>query len=150
MKESIIKLAMKVYKNKYPIIGATAIITNSKKQVLLAKRTKNHVTYPNYWNLPGGIIEFGEEVEHALKREVKEEIGVDIKIGKFIGHYYRTLPNPLSPWHTMSLPFHCKILRGTPKPKDETTEVKWFTKNQIKKMKLAYTHKQILKDEGLA
>ena len=52
-------------------------------------------------------------------------------------------------YQTITLPFHAKISKGTPKPLDETTEVKWINPKDLKKMKLAYNHKEILKDEKI-
>jgi hypothetical protein len=44
---------------------------------------------------------------------------------------------------------YAKIISKTPKPKDETSEIRWVKPSEIKKMKLAYNHKQILEREGL-
>jgi 8-oxo-dGTP pyrophosphatase MutT (NUDIX family) len=55
------------------------ILVNSKAQVLLQLRSKDDYLYPNYWTLPGGRVEEGESVENALLREVKEELGLDIR-----------------------------------------------------------------------
>jgi hypothetical protein len=49
----------------------------------------------------------------------------------------------------VDIPFYGKIIKGIPKAKDETKEIKWFKLSEIKNMKLAYSHKEILKGEGL-
>jgi len=150
MKHELIKTIMKICKHQFPLIGATAIITNNKKQVLLSKRKNHGLFYPGYWNLPGGLIELNEKVTQGLKREVKEEIGVQIKITKYTGKYYeKVIEKKKKIYETITLPFYAKITKGTPKPLDETTEVKWFNPKEIKKMKLAYNHKEILKDEKI-
>ncbi len=149
MKHELIKTMMKICKHNFPLVGATAIILNSKKQVLLSKRKKIGLFYPGYWNLPGGLIELGETPEKALEREVKEEIGVKIKVLKYTGKVYQDVIKKEKVYETITLPYYAKIIKGTPKPLDETTEVKWFNPKEIKKMKLAYNHKQILKDEKI-
>ena len=55
------------------------------KSILLTKRTRN--PYKGYWHLPGSMIHKDESMINAAKRSAKEELGVDIKIEKFLGVY---------------------------------------------------------------
>ncbi|GBE20238.1 MAG TPA: NUDIX hydrolase [Candidatus Pacearchaeota archaeon] len=145
---TFINLLAKVFKHKYVMAGAPAIIINSDKRILLGKRDGKIGIYPNLWGLPGGMIEYGEDIGKAIKRELKEELGVDSGIIKKSNNIYENLPNKECNIHTIDIPYYCKI-KGIPKPRDETSEVKWFEPSEIKKMKLAYSHKAILKGEGL-
>lgn len=131
------------------IVGVPVIIQNSKKEILLGKRKKSISFYPNTWGLPGGLTIQGEKIKNAAIREVKEEMGIDIKIIKQSKNIYEVLPTKESPVHTINIPFYAKIIKGIPSPKDETQKVKWFKPSEIKQMNLAYTHKDILKKEGL-
>lgn len=58
-------------------IGAMVIITNDARQVLMVKH-RFHPTYP--WGLPGGVVEHNEEPQITVRREVKEELGLDVRI----------------------------------------------------------------------
>ena len=144
----LINLALKWFKQKYVIAGVPVIIQNSKKEILLGKRS-NQIFYPNMWGLPGGMVEHGEPLKEAAKREIKEEMGIDIEIIKKSPNIYEDFPKKECNLHLVDIPFYAKIIKGTPKPKDETKEVKWFKPEQIKKLKLAYNHNQILKGERL-
>jgi 8-oxo-dGTP diphosphatase len=93
------------------------------------------------------MVEYGERMEDAAKREVAEEIGIKIKIIKQL-NAYDGLPSKDCKLHFVDVPYLGKIISGTPKPKDETSEVKWFKPQEIKKIKLAYNHKEILEKEG--
>ena len=62
-----------------------AIITNDQKDILLAKRHEPEAKHAHdKWEFIGGGIEFGEELEDAVKREVKEEAGVEVKIVRLL------------------------------------------------------------------
>lgn len=65
--------------NKKTIIIASAILTNSKSEVLLLKRAGINKSYKGHWQLPEGKIEFGEQPEEALKRELMEELGIEVQ-----------------------------------------------------------------------
>jgi len=61
-----------------PTVGA--LIVNKDGKILLAR---SHKWFDKY-TLPGGHIEIGETMEAALKREVKEEVGLDVEVGEFL------------------------------------------------------------------
>jgi mutator protein MutT len=61
-----------------PTQAVKAIITNNQEEILLLKRTHRKKDTVN-WDLPGGLVEAGEEPLVALEREVQEELGATIK-----------------------------------------------------------------------
>lgn len=131
------------------IVGTPVIIQNKKGEILLGKRGKIVMGYSGYWGLPGGLTIQGEKIKDSATREVFEEMGVKIKITKESKNFYEILPTKNNPLHSLNVVFYGKITKGIPKPKDETTEVRWFKSSEIKKINLAYNHKDILKKEGL-
>jgi 8-oxo-dGTP pyrophosphatase MutT (NUDIX family) len=116
----------------YKVINA-AIIFNSDKRFLLAKRSMKDDILPGYWGIPGGKVESKGNIpnilEHELKREIKEEVGVEIKNLKYIESH-------LNESGKLNICFACEISKGEPKPLDETEEVGWFTLEQAEKMQL--------------
>lgn len=134
---------------KYVYVGVPVIIQNSKGEILLGKRGRDVIYYPGYWGLPGGMPDYGEKLEDTAKREVKEELGVDVEIIKKSNNLYENKPNKECKSHNVDVIFYAKIINGNPKANDETLEVRWFKPSEIRKMKLAYGHSSILKGEGL-
>lgn len=147
MSKGIMRLGMKLLFNKRVVPGVPAIIRNSKGEILLGKRDAGMANYPNFWGLPGGLMEYGETIEQAIKRELKEELGVDSKVIKY-AKPIMNLPTKEFQHHYLDVPVYCKIF-GEPKPKDETSEVRWFKPKEIKNMKLAYNHIKILEEERI-
>lgn len=67
---------------------ATIIFEDGKGNILMYLRdNKNIIPFPNCWDLFGGYIEDGETPEVALKREIKEELGIVLKDFKFFKDY---------------------------------------------------------------
>ena len=130
-------------------VGATCLLVDDAGRILLMKRSKKCATYPDYWGLVGGFIDFGETPVQAAIREAKEEIGVTIDVERFCGRYYLS-PHP-NYKIVIALPHYCHITSGTPYPAqpEECSDVRWFTPEEVRKKELAYDHKEILEGEGL-
>lgn len=60
-------------------VVATLVLYNDKKQILLQHRSEDAPRWPGYWALFGGGVEGNETVEEALRRELLEEIGYEVK-----------------------------------------------------------------------
>jgi len=83
------------------------------------------VFYEGYWGLPGGLVNYGEKIEDAVKREVKEELGVEAASIRRASNIYERFPNKECKIHGVDIPHYCKI-NQQPQPKDETKEIRWF------------------------
>lgn len=66
---------------KYQKVSVTAFVHKDGK-VLVLKRSERETFLPGFFELPGGKVEFGEDPSDALKREMKEEVSLDIEIQK--------------------------------------------------------------------
>ena len=64
-------------------------IINDKDEILLLKRRKE--PYVGIWALPGGSIEFGEHLEEAIEREIKEETNIDVRFVSLKGIVHEIL-----------------------------------------------------------
>lgn len=75
-------LRSRVGHEKVILVFAGGCMFNERGEVLLQRRGDS-----NKWGFPGGAIELGETPKMAAIREAKEETGLDVAIGKFIGIY---------------------------------------------------------------
>lgn len=78
------------------------------------------------WELPGGHVEAGEDHAEALRREIAEEVHVDVEVGDRIGTYVRTGFRP----HTVRV-HRCRYRSGTASPSPEAHRVRWFPENAL-------------------
>ncbi|GAX87059.1 8-oxo-dGTP diphosphatase [Lebetimonas natsushimae] len=119
--------------------GIVKIFAPEFKGIVLIKR-KNP---PLGFALPGGFVDYGENVENALKREMKEEINLDVKIEKLLGVYSN--PNRDPRMHTASAVFVCSA-NALPKAGDDAKETFVFKLEDIPFKELVFDHSTILKD----
>jgi mutator protein MutT len=70
-------------------VAVFALIFNNKDQILFVdhiKTEKKNEDYADMWSMPGGTIEFGETSIETLKREIKEELGIEIYNEEYISY----------------------------------------------------------------
>jgi 8-oxo-dGTP diphosphatase len=123
-----------------PKVTCGAII-RQKDNVLLTKR--NIEPFKDYWCLPGGHVEENEKVIDAIKRETKEETGLDFKPVFF--SYYDEIISKIK-WHAVVLIFTGDAAGEIKREEKEVKEIRWFSKREIENIKLAFNRKKILKD----
>ena len=119
--------------------GIIKIFNPTFKGIVLIKR-KNP---PLGFALPGGFVDYGERVEEALKREMKEETNLDVKIQKLQGIY--SDPNRDPRLHTTSAVFVCEAYE-MPKAGDDAKEAIVIKLEEIPWDKLVFDHRKILED----
>lgn len=90
----------------YPEPTVGGLIVNLEGKVLLVK---SHKWFDNY-TLPGGHIELGETMQEALKREVKEEVGLDVEVVEFLTMQEAIYPNEFyKKKHFIFFDFLCRV-----------------------------------------
>lgn len=96
-----------------PCVGA--VLRDGEGRLLLVLR--GHAPAAGRWSLPGGRVEPGESAPQALRREVREETGLDVEVGALVGNL-RVGPYDIAD-HT------CTVLGGTLRAGDDADDVRW-------------------------
>lgn len=124
-----------------PSLAVNAIVTKEEK-ILLVKR-KNE-PFKGFWSLPGGFVEYGETVEEAVRREVKEETGLTVEIEKLVGIYSERDRHPGR--HVVAVCYSAKIKEGEISVNlEENEEIKFFSFSELPK-NLAFDHNKMILD----
>lgn len=121
-------------------ISANIIILNERNEVLLQLRdNKPTISYPNMWALPGGYQEAGETPKQCIQREIKEELGVDLREVSLFVAAQRPYGFENTFWAKANLNIEDITLT-------EGQAIRWFPFDGIKDMKLGYEDNEILED----
>lgn len=118
-------------------VGVGAAIFDEKGRLFIAKRGEKARNERGKWEIPGGSVEFGETFEQAIKREIKEELDIEIEITELLGIYDHIIPDEKQHW--VSPTYICQIIKGTPKilEPDKCAEIGWFTLEDAQKLPLS-------------
>jgi 8-oxo-dGTP diphosphatase len=103
-------------------VTAGAIVTDSRGRVLLLK----HRFRPGSgWGMPGGFIEANEQPEDALRRELREEVGLDIERLKLV--FTRTFKKPKQ----VEIVFRCQAVGNPDQLNFEIQRAAWFCPSEL-------------------
>jgi len=127
-------------KPKSPILTVDGILLE-KGKVLLVKRSIP--PFFGFWVLPGGHVDYGETVENAIKREMKEELGVPVKIKELFGVYSDPTRDPR--YHTVSVVYLLEKTSGKIRLNREASEFRYFSLKNLPK-KIGFDHRKVLTD----
>ncbi len=107
-------------------VGVGAVIVDDAGWLFLARRGPAAQNERGLWEFPGGAVEFGERLSEALRREIREEYGIEIEVGPLLDVVDHLLPEEGQHWVSPS--FICRIVAGEPAIREpaKCSEIGWF------------------------
>jgi 8-oxo-dGTP diphosphatase len=104
------------------------IFDPSTRKILIGKRIKDKYLKKLTWAFPGGRPYFHEDLEKALKREIKEETNLNVEsLGSVFAKVYPEKENLLAIYYL------CEIKSGKEKPGEDFVELKWVNPEELQK-----------------
>ncbi len=123
----------KSVKRQYPQspIASVAVCVFKGERLLVAKRA--NPPSQGLWSVPGGVVELGETIQDAAKREINEECGIEIEVGKTFN-----VENLIVPDEKGRVQFHYIITyliahytSGEARPGSDALDVRWVTPEEL-------------------
>lgn len=108
---------------------ACAVVVGDDGRVLLARRAGE--PFRGYWDLPGGFLDEGEHPLDALRRELREETGLEVEPGRFIGVWIDRYGDARDAHATLNLYWTARVLGGEPGAADDVSELGWFRPGEL-------------------
>lgn len=102
------------------------------EKVFLPKRAESKKFLPGVFELPGGHVDFGESIIEGLKREIKEELGMDIEVGD--SFYAFTYSNEIKGSHSIEVIYFASFSQPNEDIKlnpDDHSEYKWIAEDEL-------------------
>ncbi|GID31790.1 NUDIX domain-containing protein [Paractinoplanes brasiliensis] len=112
-------------------VGVGAMVFDDDGRVFLARRGPAARNERGLWEFPGGMVDFGETMADAVRREFAEEYGMTVEVTGLIGVSDHILPAEGQHWISPS--FTARHIEGTPEIKEPSkcTEIGWFRLGEL-------------------
>ncbi len=117
------------------------LVWNRQRELLFCRMSPDRGVFPGQWGFPGGGIETGETMEQALRRELKEEIGIEVEgirpVSFKDGTYDKTFADgTVRTVYMIFLLFHCQAQQEELHLNEEFVEYRWLREGEVKGMEL--------------
>ena len=118
-----------------PILGVGALIFEGGA-ILLVERGREPLK--GYWSLPGGVLETGESLKDGIRREVREETGLEVEPLEIVEVFERIMRDGegKAEYHYVLIDYVCRVTGGTLGAADDSSAVAWVLRGDLAKYKL--------------
>lgn len=122
-------MTQRLFRKEHIVTSVVAVIIDERERVLLTKRSIP--PFKNMWVMPGGKIDLGEPILAALKREVDEEVGLEIEVDGLIDVFEHVTPGEEN-CHYIILFYRCRPVHvALVHNPDEVLEAIWVPRHEL-------------------
>lgn len=118
-----------------PILGVGALIIDGTR-ILMAER--GHEPLQGYWSLPGGVVETGETLADAIRRETLEETGLEIEPLTVVEIFERIMRDDAgaAEYHYVLVDYLCRVTGGALAPGDDVSRAEWVERRDLPRYRI--------------
>ncbi len=117
------------------MLGVGALIFQ-EEAILLVERAGEPLK--GYWSLPGGLLDVGELIEDAVKREVREETGLEVEMVYRFDLFERIMRDAEGrpEYHYVLVDYVCRVTGGDLRAADDVSRVEWVQREKLRDYKI--------------
>jgi len=132
------KLPARTAKKPTPHVDVTAAVIRKNGRLLIAQRPTGGML-GGLWEFPGGKVERGETLEECLRREILEELGIEIEVGQPVTQVKHAYTHFRITLHA----YTCRLVRGRPRPL-QVADWRWVRFDDLDDFAFAVTDRKII------
>jgi ADP-ribose pyrophosphatase YjhB (NUDIX family) len=108
---------------------ASALCIDEHGRVLLVRRGVE--PFEGRWDIPGGFLNEGEHPLDGLRRELREETGLEVEPLEFVGVWIDRYGGESTAEATLNLYWTARVVGGEPEPADDVSDIRWFAPDEL-------------------
>ncbi len=149
-----------------PVVGVGGVVISEDRALLIRRGSE---PLKGQWSIPGGTLEVGETIEEGVRRELREETGLEVRVHELIEVFERIFPEkpaahapssvlpppsevtgvdrgPSRPlYHFVILDYLCEMVAGEPRASGDVTEIAFVTETELARYNLTAAATRVLR-----
>ena len=127
-----------------PYVGVGAIIFR-ENEVLLIRRGSSPAL--GKWSVPGGLVELGESLDEAVRREIREEVGLEVRVIDLVAALDRVILDESGriEYHYILLDFLCESAQGDPLAASDADECRFVPLDELPSLDLTRGTEKVIR-----
>lgn len=127
-----------------PLVGVGGVVIAHDRALLIRR---GGPPLAGEWSIPGGMLELGETIEQAVRRELAEETGIEVRVLPLIEVFERIFPDSAgrTQYHFVILDYLCELVNGEPHAASDVTDVAWAAEGDLARYSLTPVATRVVK-----
>jgi 8-oxo-dGTP diphosphatase len=127
-----------------PVVGVGGVVIADGRALLIRRGSP---PLEGEWSIPGGTLKCGETLIEGVRRELREETNLEVRVGELIEVFERIFPDGAGKpkYHFVILDYLCERVRGEARAGSDVTDVAWAEEKELVKYVLTPTATRVIK-----
>jgi 8-oxo-dGTP diphosphatase len=127
-----------------PVVGVGGVIIRDGRALLIRRGSP---PLEGQWSIPGGTLELGETIAEGVRRELREETGLEVHVLDLVEVFDRIFPDGAGrpQYHFVIIDYLCESAEGTPRAGSDVTDVAWTGEDELARFDLTAAATRVLK-----
>jgi 8-oxo-dGTP diphosphatase len=129
---------------EHPLIGVGAVIVSGGRALLVRRDSE---PLRGEWSVPGGLLELGEKLRDGVRREAREETGLEVEPGEVLDVFDSIFTDPLgrTQYHYVLIDYLCRPQAGEARAGSDVSDVRWVGLEALPAMGLRESIEQVVR-----
>jgi 8-oxo-dGTP diphosphatase len=128
---------------RQPLVGVGGVVIHRDRVLLILRGTE---PLKGEWSIPGGLLELGEDLISAVRRELKEETGLDVEPVETLLAFDRILhEGERVKYHYVIIDYLCRRKRGRLRPASDVVDARWVRRQDLPRYHLTEMATEVIR-----
>ena len=127
-----------------PVVGVGGVVIHEGRALLIKRGSE---PLKNQWSIPGGTLELGESIQEGVRRELREETGIEVRVGELIEVFDRIFRDAAGEiqYHFVIVDYLCEKISGEASPASDVTDTAWVREEDLWNYKLTEAATRVIR-----